>query len=97
MGFAQRWGYGGVEVGNLFAYRCAQPVGLRQVVNPSGADNDRHLIALAQRVEHIILAWGNWGSWGDRAGNVLSLFDDRLDLYCLGVTQKGQPHHPRFI
>ncbi len=97
MGFAQRWGYGGLEVGNLFAYRCARPVGLRQVTDPVGPDNDRHLLTLAHRVERIILAWGNGGSWGDRARDVLSLFDDGAALYCLGITQQGQPRHPLYL
>jgi hypothetical protein len=97
LGFAQRWGYGRLEVVNLFAYRCTRPGALRQVADPIGADNDRHLIALAQRVEHIILAWGNWGSVGDRASDVLSLFDDRSALFCLAVTQQGQPGHPLYL
>lgn len=96
IGFAQAWGYGGLEVVNLFAYRAKTPQLLKQAKDPIGKDNDRYLITLPQRVEKIVLAWGNWGSlWGrDRA--VIQLFDQQ-EIYCLGQTKAGQPCHPLYL
>lgn len=40
IGFAASWGYGAVEVVNLFAWISADPAELRRVVEPVGARND---------------------------------------------------------
>ena len=73
IGFAQRWDYGSLEVVNLFAYRTSSPKALRQVHDPIGAENDRYLVTLGQRVDHIVLAWGNWGTIQNRSQAAMSL------------------------
>lgn len=97
LNFAQTWGYGGLEVVNLFAYRTASPMNLRQVTNPVGVKNDRYLITLHQRVDRILLAWGNWGGLLQRDREVLGLLGDRQPLYCLGITKTQQPRHPLYL
>ncbi|MGI0485591.1 DUF1643 domain-containing protein [Pantanalinema rosaneae CENA516] len=97
LGFAQTWGYGGLEVVNLFAYRTASPGNLRQVTDPVGTNNDRYLATLPERVDRILLAWGNWGDLLQRDRDVLALLGDQQPLYCLGVTQKRQPKHPLYL
>lgn len=37
--FAKSWGYGGVYVGNLFAFRSTDPKGLKQIADPVGENN----------------------------------------------------------
>jgi hypothetical protein len=94
--FAQTWHYGGLEVVNLFAYRTARPIELTQVSDPIGAGNDVYLRSLSQRVDRIILAWGNGGTLAGRAQAVLGLLPvDRL--CCLGCTKVGQPRHPLYL
>ena len=39
--FARSWGYGSLEVVNLFAYRASEPKRLRQTPDPIGPANDR--------------------------------------------------------
>lgn len=96
LGFARSWGYGGVEVTNLFAYRAVQPQILRQVTDPVGSDNDRVLQTLGDRVDRIILAWGNGGSLYQRDRAVLRFFPmDKVD--CLGLTRSGYPRHPLYL
>lgn len=97
IGFARTWGYGSLEVMNLFAYRSSSPQELTQVADPVGADNDGYLADLAHRVDCILLAWGNWGRLGDRDRIVLQLLGDRKPLYCLGCTKSGQPRHPLYL
>lgn len=97
LGFAKAWNYGGLEVVNLFAYRTASPVELRRVSDPVGAENDRYLISLAQRVDRIILAWGNWGTFQQRDRAVIQLLGTSRLLDCLGLTQMGHPRHPLYL
>lgn len=94
--FARTWGYGGIEVGNLFAYRTSDPKVLRRVSDPIGSENDFYLLQIQQRVEKIVVAWGNSGSWQQRDRSILRLLSRSQILYCLGVTLAGQPRHPLY-
>jgi hypothetical protein len=96
IGFARSWGFGGLEVVNLFAYRTAHPNELRKVNNPVGVENDRYLASLNQRVDRVIVAWGNWGTWQNRDKATLQILNREI-IYCLGMTQSGQPKHPLYI
>lgn len=97
LGFARSWGFGALEVVNLFAYCTAQPRELRLVADPIGRENDRYLVGLVQRVDQIVLAWGNGGSWQARDRSVMALWGDRAPIYCLGSTRLGQPKHPLYL
>lgn len=94
--FAKTWGYGAVDVVNLFAYRATQPRILRQAKAPIGQENDRHLQTVCDRADAIVLAWGNWGSMYGRDRSVLELLDGQ-SAFCLGVTRSGQPRHPLYV
>lgn len=96
IGLATAWGYGGLEVVNLFAYRATRPQDLRRVDNPIGEAGDRPLTTAAERADQIILAWGNWGSLYQRDRAVLALLSG-YPLHCLGLTQRQQPRHPLYV
>ena len=51
--YAQSWGFGGLQVANLFAYRATKPTKLRYVENPVGDDNDQQLIKLSKMAEKM--------------------------------------------
>ena len=95
--FAKYWGYGRLEVVNLFAYRTYSPSLLKQEGKPIGEDNDRYIIDSVQRGDRIILAWGNHGSWLKQDLYVLQLLENYPNLYCFGITKKGCPHHPLYL
>lgn len=95
--FARAWGYGALEVLNLFAYRTPHPHLLRQAADPIGADNDRHLLAVGQRVQTLIFAWGNQGSFQKRQHAVIQLLQPCEHQYCLGKTRLGHPCHPLYL
>lgn len=97
IGFAQNWGYGGLEVVNLFAYRAKSPLLLKQIADPIGEDNERYLFSLSDRVETIVLAWGNWGTLRGRDRAVIERLNSQQNLYCLGITKTGQPRHPLYL
>lgn len=98
IGFARSWGYGSVEVVNLFAYRTTDPEVLRRVADPTGPENDRYLLKARRRAGEMVAAWGNRGAFRDRDRVVIRLLFDRGGvIYCLGRTRAGQPRHPLYV
>ena len=95
--FARSWGYGSLEVVNLFAYRASEPKRLRQTPDPIGPANDDYLVDAADRVQTVVVAWGVHGALMDRGLEVSRLLAGRSQLHCLGFTQAGQPRHPLYI
>ena len=47
MGFAESWGYGGVIMANIFAYRATDPKIMKQTEAPIGPENDEWLRKLS--------------------------------------------------
>ncbi|GAC1649305.1 MAG: DUF1643 domain-containing protein [Candidatus Dormibacteraceae bacterium] len=99
--FAQRWGFGGFCLTNLFAYRSTDPRRLRAASDPIGPDNDRWILNVASQASTIVLAWGAVRQ-RERAVRVLKLLDSirvpsAVGLYCLSVTKAGQPGHPLYL
>ena len=99
-GFADRWGYGALEVLNLFARISASPVALRRVADPIGSQADRWLLQrlAAHPAAPLWLGWGNQGCWRQRDQRVLTLLHQppRL-LLAVGFTATGQPRHPLYV
>ncbi len=90
--YAQRWGYGGIIMTNLFAFRTSKPSELMSYTgNKIGKDNDSHLIQARDTSALSIAAWGNDGVHDNRWKDVTKLFDC---LYCLKISSTGQPRHP---
>lgn len=104
--FSKRWGFGALDVANLFALRSTDPKGLWTVADPVGTDNDRHIVELARRAKMIVCAWGNGGNVvmpGDepwtRSEIVLALLRKEVPLlepHCLNLTDLGEPIHPLY-
>src|SRR5262249_12400239 len=100
MSFARRWGCGGIDVRNLFALRATEPRRLRGGDHPPfGPDNDKHLIALAERRPGpVVAAWGTHGALFSRGTYVTHLLAERaVPLSCLGTTKDGHPKHPLYV
>lgn len=94
VGFARRWGFGRVLVGNLFALRSPDPGRLRSHPDPVGPANDEHLRRIADEADRIVAAWGNGGALGGRAGEVVETLEAPLEA--LDTTEQGQPVHPLY-
>jgi len=82
IGFARRWGHGGIVVVNLFALRATDPAELACAVDPVSPENDAALRSHAEGLR-IIAAWGNKGSLLGRAEAVLRLLEG-CRVECLG-------------
>ncbi len=91
--YAKRWGYGGLLLGNLFAYRSTDPTKLYQTSDPVGKENDHWLKDLQAQSKLVVCAWGAAGSYQNRDTTVLSFLQNP---HCLTILKKGYPGHPLY-
>lgn len=94
IGFARRWGHGGLIMTNIFAFRSTDPNALTAAKDPIGPRNDRWLRQLQHEAAIVIAAWGIWGALHNRGREVLDLLDAP---HCLGITKCGAPRHPLYL
>lgn len=97
IGFARDWGFGGLAVANLYAYRATKPADLWLAEDPVGPENDEHLAALftASDVGMVVAAWGA-NARPDRVTEVSAL-PGAVTLHALGLTKDGAPRHPLYM
>lgn len=95
IGFARDWGYGGLVVTNLFAFRATYPSDLKAAADPVGPRNDSWIRRMAGQVETIVAAWGNDGVWLDRSARVRRMLAGRL--CCIKRNAGGEPAHPLYL
>lgn len=95
IGFARAWGYGGLVMTNLFAFRATDPREMKRAADPVGPDNNRHLVDVARAAGMVIAAWGTHGTHVGRAQAVSALID--VPVYCLGRTKGAAPKHPLYL
>lgn len=94
--YARDWGYGGILVGNLYAYRATQPADLFGHPDPVGPENDAALLELVGRSSLIVCAWGQRGPDPSRRWNVLRSLGvpTHRQVFALRVNDNGEPGHP---
>jgi hypothetical protein len=92
--FAKDWGYGRLEVVNLFALRATDPSELREHPNPVGGANNVHLQQVCEAVDKVVAAWGAHGDLQNRAAEVVEMLD--TELFALDTTKDGHPNHPLY-
>jgi hypothetical protein len=92
--YAKNWGYGGVLVGNLFAYRATLPQNLRKTSRPVGPDNEKWLLKMASAADLVIACWGNHGSHLNQDQSIQQLLPE---LHCLKLNSTGAPAHPLYL
>ena len=95
--FAKLWGFGGIEVVNVFALRSTDPKALYHHPDPVGPVNDTAIVKSVAGAGRVIAAWGNHGMLNSRGKKVRRLIAGLGDIECLGVTKEGQPKHPLYI
>lgn len=93
VGFANAWGYGGMEVVNLFALRSTDPKQLLVHREPVGAENDAAILEAVHEADLVVAAWGTMGNRLQRDRVVLELLREK-EVYCLRTTKDGHPGHP---
>ena len=98
LNFSREWGYGGMVITNLFAYRATKPAVMKAYHEPVGAENDRAIIETASGADLVVCGWGNHGSHRRRDKEVLGLLSmAKVRLHCLTVNGDGSPGHPLYL
>ena len=98
VGFARDWGFGSLEVVNLFAFRATDPRDLLRAAAPVGAANDRAILDAASAADRVVVAWGARGTHLGRAAEVAGqLADSSVRTLALATTNGGQPRHPLYV
>lgn len=104
IGFAQRWGFGGFIVVNLYAYRATKPQSMwaaeRSGINIIGPDNDDHILEACVQAKMVLLAYGaheKARERGEDVGRMLHSQNIGYRVHTLGLTDAGQPRHPLFV
>ena len=95
--FAQREGFGRLEVVNLYAFRSPSPSVLFAASDSVGPANDHEIEAALDRADSVVVAWGNHAEHG-RAAKVVELIERSGKVSnCFGLTKQGQPKHPLYL
>jgi hypothetical protein len=101
LGYAIDWGYGRLDVCNIFALRATNPKELYSSESPVGENpmiNIEHILIAAQECDKVIVAWGNHGCHTNRGDHIIDILKQgKITPYFLSMTQKHQPAHPLYL
>jgi len=92
--YARDWGYGGLIMLNIFAYRSTDPGNLYTASDPVGPENDSFIGNVSSRAGVTVAAWGNHGDFLNRGREVMTLLKNP---HCLKLTKAGCPGHPLYL
>lgn len=91
---AERYGYGGLLMANLYGYVSTDPKELLTNGDTVGELTDHYLKQMISISGRQVCGWGSFKPVVKRAPTVLAMIKEP---YCLGVNQDGQPKHPLYI
>ena len=92
--FAKYWGYGGLCMANLFAFRATEPSDMMASSDPVGLENDSWLSKLSKDAGIVVAAWGNDGSHLGRSSAIKAMLPN---LHCIKMNKSGEPAHPLYL
>lgn len=94
--FAKAWGYSGLCMTNLFAFRATKPDDMKRAADPVGPQNDGVLQERASRAGVVVAAWGAHGDYKNRGWWVANGLL-KAPLHYLRLTKDGHPGHPLYL
>lgn len=101
--FSRKWGFGTLNVVNLFAYRATDPAHLMQAyMHGTDIVGPQNLQALGENVAASALVVAAWGTAPIARGAAIQVYNGLLKrmpqpLVCLGITKNGSPRHPLYV
>ncbi len=97
IGFADKWGYGGIFMCNVFTLVSSDPKKLN-TETPLVMGAHLAMRILRKRCIKAVAAWGNLiikvRGGEDRVERIER---DLSPLHCLGITKQGHPRHPLYL
>ncbi len=99
MKYAMDWGFGGLIMLNIFAWRSTDPKGLLVPEDPVGPENDRAIKEACSKAGIIVACWGNPGLLMNRGKDVVSLLKTMVRYRVGQEPPKGQwaPGNPAVL
>lgn len=99
IGFARRWGFGGLCMTNIFAFRATDPAVMKSAADPVGEENDLALQNCARLCHKTVACWGTHGAHQRRDSVAWKILDANSDfgVFCLGRNADGSPKHPLYL
>ena len=94
LNFSKAWGYDGMIVTNLFAFRATDPRDMRGADDPIGRGNDEALRNASLDAALTVAGWGANGAYLGRAVQVLPTLSRP---HYLRLTKDGHPGHPLYL
>ena len=92
--YAKSWGYTGMYMMNIFAFRATDPAVMKECPDPVGCENDHYLGLVSGESSVVVAAWGVHGAYLNRGDEVKNLIPG---LHCLKKTKDGHPSHPLYL
>lgn len=105
IGFAKRWGYSGLTVVNLFAFRSTNPKAISNMLyaDAVGPENDANILTACATAGEVVFSWGcglHMRGHGDRPKRVERMIRSNypdLKISCLGRGKDDHPRHPLML
>lgn len=101
IGYAKDWGYGGLVVTNLFAFRSTNPKALRNNPDVIEQSNYAWVGRAASGSGGIVVGWGTHGGLYNQDRTIMSILCPSPKFVhgvsCLGTTKDGYPKHPLYL
>lgn len=96
--YAKSWGFGKLEIVNLFSYRTALPAVLKKAPDPIGPLNEKYILESLKGANMVVVAWGAHGNYKNQNKVVLKLLKSQnVTPFSLGYTKDGNPKHPLYL
>lgn len=100
--YAIAWGFGGFEVGNLFAWRATDPKDMKAASDPVGPGNDELLLERGRQIVAeggvVVAGWGTHGVYKGRCHVVRTMFRIAgVKLHYVRLSKDGHPCHPLYL
>ncbi len=95
---ARMWGFGGVVVTNIHAWRSTNPDALLSLPDPTGPLNNQYILKWARKCSMVVCGWSCHKAARSRGPAVeLMLRMAEIQLHVLRLTKDGFPQHPLYI
>ena len=96
--YAERWGFGGIYITNIFAWRATDPGEMKAAADPVGRGNDAAIVRAARQSALVVCAWGNHGAFLGRSSQILkTLKANGIAPFVLRLNAGGEPAHPLYL